>query len=1147
MRTFVPREAQFATVAAVLSILLSALSILPASSGAAGPPSRSLSNSGVILIEDAASTVIYGREVYPQGDVIGSYVWSGDINGDGVDDIGFSSTVDGENRGVNFIHGQKGSLPEFIDLSAPGSVSFSVNYPARQIEMGDADHDGIKDLMLAAQLVGRYYRGTSSGFDIANPGVLKSGIKQETWEYPYNDFMWAGDIDGDSLDDLVLGTFGCGGFLAAGIYQPDELNIYWSSSGNRTRLTADKWDDFTTSLDVGDIDGDGRLDMIVGVPRGDPDPDQSRQYGAVCIYFNITRFDNVSLANPYLAADSMIYGSDQYDQFGWNVMLRDINGDGRDDILAGAPNSGGIQNLKPDCGEIMIFHGKDNRSFPDLLDAENDADVIIIGATGSSSDPEYIGDKIGRTYQLSDMDGNGYLEILISTPFRLLSPLDSIPRESAGSLSMYELDKIIPKAGKIVTLSYPSKSFTLEGRDWGDTLGWQVRVGDVNGDHFDDLLVGVPAADGYNNIRRNCGELYIINGEGTRLKDHRISGPGSSPPKIFTMGGAVDINLSFESTNGYRHVKGGRLTLGSGADAVSLVFDGGTFRKERDRYDSVLLDREGCSFGGSGRNGWLNFRMELRWHFPFEGRIDLRFELTDIEDVNVTRFYPSSAVICKDVRLTDNVKVFSDGGELMTRGSYLPPGTGATIQGSAAVYRDDPLRTVPYGTLWINHFEGLFYSDDVVYSKDWSVDLTTPGEGEQDHSLAPWVDPGTYPESLPSKYLPDMGAPVVYRVRVDGSAPFSPTGLKAFSMEGNPGNISQTGEFLLTWDDRSFIDGDRGLSGIREYWVSVDEGVPVLSLESGGLVGTYYSDLDSYRREKEVVDERLHFTVNDWGPFGPDPNLMLPYDYSVRWWGWLDMGKATNQFFKLVGSGDARMFLGGERLIDWTPIDKGIVIGGLDFTEGERPRLEIVLRHGAGDSYFSFLYQDDTGGFSPVPSEYLLHPSNSRSVRIRSSQGTARVTAVDWVGLSSEPAELSLFRDDTGPAFDVSGVPRWVNTPAPRFDVAVWDANEGSSPVSGLDPATIMFRTEEENGPLADWMKPLRVKEAENEPGKYIATVELTLDRDWNGEVQLTASDLEGNIGPAIDDGGSRRAPLLRQESLSPSCSPVKQQGNPGL
>ncbi|MGA1866827.1 MAG: FG-GAP-like repeat-containing protein [Thermoplasmatota archaeon] len=1126
-------ETAVSYAAAILAAILVIICMMPATEGASRsqePPARVLSNSGIVLIEDAADSVIYGREVYPEGDMIGSYIWSGDINGDGIDDIGLSSMTGDETRGVNFIHGSKEGFPELIDMSDPSSASFSLNYTARQIEVADYDSDGKKDLIMSGQLLGDVFLhlANSSGYSDKATPLGSMGVKQQTWEYPYSDFIWAGDLDGDGLDDIIMGAFGCGSYLAAGIVRPDMIKIYWSKSGNITTFTADKWDDFASSIGVGDLDGDGHMDMVVGVPKADPEDGTPRNFGAVCIYFNITRFDRAAIFHPYETADTMIYGSDIFDQFGWNVMLEDINGDGKDDILTGAPEADGVQNLKSSCGEIMVYYGKDNRSFPALMDAENDADVIIIGASGRTTDPDYSGDKIGRVFQLSDMDGNGELEFIIPIPTKFLDPLDGASRDGAGSICLYESKNVIPKTGRIAALGYPSTSYTIEGRDMGDSVGWQVRVGDINGDGLDDMIIGVPQADGRQNIARNSGEVYIIQGEGIKLREYRISGPASSARKVFTMGGTFDMNLSFDSSEGYGKVDGGRLVLGSGSEAVSIICEEGVFRKESDSYGSVVLHTEGCSLDGSGRSGWLNFRMELCWHFPFEGPMDVRFDLTGPDTDNLTRLFSSSAVVCKDIGMTDTLKVHTGEDELMMKGSYVAPGASMVLGDSIIVYKDEPQRDVPFWTLRIDHYEGETLADHIDYVPGWSVEFAAPKEGDREHSLVPSVDPSTYPEDLPSKYLPGIGEPLTYMVRVDHTPPLPPTGLKAVSIDGNE-NISRTGEFIISWDYTTYVEGDRNLSGIREYWITVEGSDPVLSLESGGLMGTYFDDLGSYQRGKEVLDETLHFTSGDWGPFGPDPNLMLPNDYSIRWWGWLDMGDAENQFFKFLGSGDVRFYLDGERIVDWTPIKKGLILGGFDFKKEEYRRIEIAFRHRSGDSFFSFMFQDGSGSFSTVPSTSLLHPSVSQKVIIGDDTGIVKVHSVDWVGHISNSAAAELYRDTLGPVFDLSGIPHWVNTTLPIFEIGVRDAEVGSSPNSGLDPGSVRFRTMDGEGVFSEWEPPSKVKESGDVPGSYVARIEPELTNDWRGRIQLIASDMEANsiLSPMVGVGVDRRSPEL--------------------
>ncbi|MGA1873137.1 MAG: hypothetical protein ACMUHY_05650 [Thermoplasmatota archaeon] len=139
------------------------------------------------------------------------------------------------------------------------------------------------------------------------------------------------------------------------------------------------------------------------------------------------------------------------------------------------------------------------------------------------------------------------------------------------------------------------------------------------------------------------------------------------------------------------------------------------------------------------------------------------------------------------------------------------------------------------------------------------------------------------------------------------------------------------------------------------------------------------------------------------------------------------------------------------------------------------------------------------------------------------------VTSKDWVGQVSPPSRLTLLRDRAGPAFDLSGIPRWVNVPEPAFEVAVWDADTGTPATSGLDPLSIRFRTVDERGNISDWLEPSKVSEVPDMPGRYSAIIEPTLSRDWRGEVQLTASDVEHNenMSPLIEVGVDLKPPEI--------------------
>src|SRR5262245_65096099 len=55
--------------------------------------------------------------------------------------------------------------------------------------------------------------------------------------------------------------------------------------------------------------------------------------------------------------------------------------------------------------------------------------------------------------------------------------------------------------------------FVIPGQDAGDQSGFSVSTaGDINGDGFDDLIVGAPAGDGPGNTRNGAGDSYVLFG-----------------------------------------------------------------------------------------------------------------------------------------------------------------------------------------------------------------------------------------------------------------------------------------------------------------------------------------------------------------------------------------------------------------------------------------------------------------------------------------------------------------------------------------------------------------------------------------------------------------------------------------------------------
>ena len=265
----------------------------------------------------------------------------------------------------------------------------------------------------------------------------------------------AGDVDFDGYDDIIVGAFGNdGGGSDAGrayVYSGRTGDIIWTFTG------AAAGDYF--GLDVagaGDVNNDGYSDLIIGAYKNDAGgTDAGRAY----VYSGQT--------------GGLIYtftGQAAYDRFGVAVCgAGDVNNDGYDDVIIGADmnDAGGS-----DAGRVYIFSGLDGS--------------LLHTFTGTT------GDRLGYGVGYAgDSDKDGYADVIAG------AYLNDAGGTDAGRAYVY--------SGQTGSVLY---TFTGEGASSG--LGNIVAcAGDVNGDTYDDVLVG---SSGNDQAGTDAGKAYVFSG-----------------------------------------------------------------------------------------------------------------------------------------------------------------------------------------------------------------------------------------------------------------------------------------------------------------------------------------------------------------------------------------------------------------------------------------------------------------------------------------------------------------------------------------------------------------------------------------------------------------------------------------------------------
>ncbi|MEH6523794.1 Ig-like domain-containing protein, partial [Sulfitobacter sp.] len=318
----------------------------------------------------------------------------------------------------------------------------------------------------------------------------------------------AGDVNGDGIDDLIIGAFGAdpnGGYSAGESYVvfgstggfTSSLSLSALDGTNGFRIDGiDAYDQNGRSVSsAGDVNGDGVDDLIIGASGGDPNG--GSYTGESYVVFGSTGGFTSSLSLSALDGSNgfRIDGIDSGDYSGRSVSSAgDVNGDGIDDLIIGATYA--------EAGESYVVFG-DTGGFSSSLSLS-----ALDGTNGFRIDGIDTTDNSGFSVSSAgDVNGDGIDDLIIGAAFADPNGA-SVAGESyvvfgdaggfTSSLSLSALDG--------------TNGFRIDGIDASDYSGWSVSsAGDVNGDGIDDLIIGANRADP--NGTFSAGESYVVFGD----------------------------------------------------------------------------------------------------------------------------------------------------------------------------------------------------------------------------------------------------------------------------------------------------------------------------------------------------------------------------------------------------------------------------------------------------------------------------------------------------------------------------------------------------------------------------------------------------------------------------------------------------------
>lgn len=492
----------------------------------------------------------------------------GDINGDGIGDLVIGAHLASPNDvsaagRVYVVFGRDGDFPASVDLATlDGSNGFRLNGVAAGDHAGqsvgaagDINGDGIDDLVIGANLAdpnGNSRAGSSYvvfGRDTGFPAVMDlaeldgaNGFRldgEATLDGSGTSVSRAGDVNGDGIDDLVIGAsgsdhagngagsayvvFGSSAFSAtmslAALNGSNGFRMDGAAAGERAGNSVSA---------AGDVNGDGVDDLIIGAFRANDDAGS-----AFVVFGRETPFlATLSLGSLNGVNGFRIDGVSMGDFAGRSVAgAGDIDGDGLDDLIIGADRAdpGG----REDAGSVYIVFGRAS-SFPAVLGLGS-----LNGENGFRLDGIVAGDRTGSTVSTAgDINHDGLSDLIVG------NGAYGGPSASRNGLSFVVFGD---------TAGFPAQMnlSALDGSNGFRLLDWSAEPfdglpqhvaggGDLNGDGIDDLIVGSEFSEP--NDKNLAGSSFVFFGRDALAQPFpsvlELGGLGGSSGTIFD--GVID-------------------------------------------------------------------------------------------------------------------------------------------------------------------------------------------------------------------------------------------------------------------------------------------------------------------------------------------------------------------------------------------------------------------------------------------------------------------------------------------------------------------------------------------------------------------------------------------------------------------------------